>query len=292
MSKHQMSKRCCYRFAYTVPGHKDRELQPFQLRDGEAASHMLRAIEARGYAYEGSIVNYPSPGPDLIPMDVSRLRPTDLILFTTRPPMDDLDIRDRKIIHRSFTTLEEDIFRALRPYFTRCARSEVLLTDEIAGISPEIATRQSCEFRQNCGAAYSAYGPRMTRDWRLFKDDPRPPTAAFLVHLEHVWPGGPGLLLAFGMGGVETLVWTYHLARRFSHLLFTSSFVMAELRAPRLAEPPVWMDFAEAWDVQILGVAKSTPGPQARGRDRRSPTNVISMPSRRREEGVRRPPLH
>jgi hypothetical protein len=255
-----MSKHDCYRFAYPMPIHKDRELQPFQLRDGEAGSHLREAIAPHGYTYAGPIINHPSRGPDLIPLDVSRLRRTDLIFLTTRPPMDDHNIGNKKLIRRSFTTLEDQLFnRVLRRYFARCARSEVLLTDEVARISPEIARRQSCEFYQNGGAAYYAYHSPTTGEWQHFQKDPQPPTAAFLVYEEHAWPGGPGLLAAFGIGGTETLVWSYHLATRLSHLLFTASFVMAELRAPRHADPPTWMDFADAWEVEILGVAKSTP---------------------------------
>lgn len=284
-----MSKKCtnkgrCYRFAYTVQGHKDRELQPFQLRDGEAGAHVWGAIAARGYTYAGSIINYPSLGPDLIPIDFSRLRPTDLILLTTRPPMDDRNIGNRRRISRSFTALEEGLFNlVLRRYFARCARSEVQLTDEAARISPAIAERQKSEFYQNLGAGYSAYGPLSSREWRYFRsDDPRPPTAAFLVYEEQVWPGGPGLLAAFGMGGTETLVWAYHLANRFSHLLLNASFVMAELRAPERADQPMWMDFADAWDVEILGVAKS---PRVAGTRPRPATVVPGTPGPGRPEG-------
>ena len=139
--------RYSYGFAYSLPGHKDRELLPFQLRDGEAGRLISGAVEKYGFKCAGSIINRPSPGPDLIPVDVSRLRGNDLILLTTRPPMD--NIGDKKVIRRSYTTLEEDLFNlVLRKYFQRCARSEVWLTDEVAKISPEIARRQSCVFRQ------------------------------------------------------------------------------------------------------------------------------------------------
>jgi len=241
-----MSKHRCYRFAYPLPGHKDRELLPFQLRDGEGGLFMREAVAAHGYTYAGPIINYPSSGPDLIPFDDGRLRETDVILLTTRPPMDD---RNEKLLEG-----------ALRRYFARCARSEVLLTDEIARISPEIARRQSCMFRQNGGAMYYSYGSPTTGEWRHFKKDPQPLTAAFLVYEEHAWPGGPALLAAFVMGGTETLVWSYFLATRLSHLLFTTSFAMAELRAPLLAEPPTWIDFADAWEVDLLGVAQPKPG--------------------------------
>ena len=255
-----MSEGRYYRLAYSLPGgHTDRELRPFQLRDGEAGRLMSGAVEKYGYTCAGSIINYPSPGPDLIPVDVSRLRGNDLILLTTRPPMD--NIGDRKAVQRSYTTLEDDLFNlALRKYFQRCTRSEVLLTDEVAKDLAGDRRRQSCQFRQNGGADYYAYGSPATNEWRHFARDPQPLTAAFLIYEEHVWPGGPALLVAFGMGGNETL-WSHLLAKQLSHLLFTTSFAMAELRAPRLAKQPMWTeDFAAAWEVEILGVAQPKPG--------------------------------
>jgi hypothetical protein len=254
-----MSEHRCFRFAYTLPCHKDRELYPFQLRDGDAAMFLAGAVAARGYRYEGPIVNYPSPGPDLVACDDGFLRESDLIILTTRPPMHDADIGDKKAIPRSYTTLEDKLFKGpLGARFAFCARSEIRLTDETAAIAPEIAKRQSSVYRQNGGAMYFSYGSPVTREWRHFKKAP-PLTAAFLVYAEHAWPGGPALLAAFGMGGTETLVWCHQLANRFQHLLFATSFAMVELRTPLLAAPPTTIAFADAWEVDILGVAQPRP---------------------------------
>jgi hypothetical protein len=253
-----MSKYRSLHFAYLTSGHKDREQYPFQVRDSEAALYVSRPLTERGYPFGGSIFNYPSPGPDLIPVDEGSFRETDLILLTTRPPMDDLDVSDRRFIPRSFTTLEDKLFQGpLRERFRRCARSEVLLTDATADVSEEIAKRQSIVFRQNGGATYQSYGSPVTREFRRFKREPL--TAAFLVYAEHAWPGGPGLLAAFGMGGMETLVWCYRLAKDFRHLLCTTPFVMAEMRTGALPERPVSMDFADSWEITILGVAAPMP---------------------------------
>jgi hypothetical protein len=259
-----MSERRCFRFAYLTPCHKDRERYPFQLRDGDAALCLLPALEEHGYRYAGPIFNYPSAGPDLIPLDVSFLRKTDLLLLTTRPPIHDSAVGDKKGIPRSYTMFEEKLFEGpLRERFERCARSEILLTNETAAISAEIAKRQAIVFRQNGGAMYQSYGSPITREWRRFKKPP-PLTAAFLLYSEQAWPGGPALLAAFGMGGTETLVWCYQLATRFRHLLFTTPFAMAELRTEPLAERPTSIAFADSWEVTILGTAQPAPvrGPQ------------------------------
>lgn len=260
-----MPTRRCYRFGYLTSTRRDRDLYPFQVRDGDAAALMLQAVADRGYRYAGPIVNYPSPGPETVPFDDSFLREEDLILITTRVPMNDRDIPDKKGIPRSYTTLEKKLFEGpLSEHFKCCARSEVQLTAATASISAEIAKRQSMVFRQNGGATYQSYGSGVTGEHKKFTAAD-PLTAAFLVYAEHAWPGGPGLLAAFGMGGTETLVWCYLLATRFQHLLFTTPFAMAELEAPAAKkERPTTIAFADTWKATILGAAQPRPahGPQ------------------------------
>src|SRR6185503_1494529 len=145
-----MSERRCFRFAYLTPCHKDRERYPFQLRDGDAAAFLIEALIERGYRNAGPIVNYPASGPAVTPFDDRFLRESDLILLTTRPPMEDSEIGNKKSIPRSRTTLEEKLFEGpLRERFKTCARSEIVLKNETAAISPEIAKRQAIVFRQN-----------------------------------------------------------------------------------------------------------------------------------------------
>ena len=256
-----MPTRRCYRFGYLTSSRRDREQSAFQLRDGDAATWLLQALWERGFRYAGPIVNYPSIGRAT---DDPIFCETDLILLATRPPMHDRDIPDKKRIPRSYTPLERKLFDGpLSEHFKRCARSEVLLMDETASISAEIAARQSMLFRQNGGATYQSYGSPVTGEWRHFKAA-HPLTAAFLLYAEHAWPGGPGLLAAFGMGGTETLVWCYLLATRFQDLLCTTPFAMAELEAPAASGRPTTIAFADTWKVTILGAAQPRPahGPQ------------------------------
>jgi hypothetical protein len=254
-----MSKRRCFWFAYAMPRHKDRGHLPFKLRDPGAAKFLLPSLVVRGYEYAGPIINNPSSGPELVAFDHGFLREDDLIFLTTRPPMNDLELGERKSIQRSFTDLEDKLFEGpLRARFQRCARTEVLLQNATARISPEIAGRQSMEFRQNGGATYQSYGSPYAGERRRFKR-PQPLTAVFLVFAAHAWPGGPALLAAFGMGGNETFVWCHQLATRFSHLLFTTGFAMGEMRTTDLAVPPTGMDFANSWETTILGAEPLAP---------------------------------
>jgi len=245
--------RGLYWFSYTLPTRRDRETQAFQLRDGEASRCLTDALFDLGYRSKNTIINYPSPGPNLRPFDMTRFTEDDLILMTTRPAMQDGIIGDRRGIPRSYTVLEDDLFKEpLGKVFDCCARSQIRLADLIASISPEIAARQLMQFRQNGGAAYQAYSSRH-RDWTRVEIGSTQ-TAAFLVYVEHAWPGGPAFLLAFGVGGTETLVWCRLLQTRFPELLCTKSFVMVELHSEAPKQPQT-LDFADSWDVRILGTA-------------------------------------
>jgi len=256
------SERSTYRFTYYAVDRKDREIRPFQTRDAEASLFLMDALIRRGYRFADSFLNSPSPGPDLVDVDVDHVRETDLIVLVTRPPMHDRLLEDRKEIPRSHTTLEDRLFKGpLAEHFEICARSQLKLTASTAAISPEIAKRSTMLFRQHGGAMYDSYRAPDAADWTHFERRQRL-TAAFLVYCEHAWPGGPAFLAAFGMGGTETLVWCRALATRFSDLLCTTSFAMAELRATSGPGRPESTGFAESWQVEILGAA---PLPGLRG---------------------------
>lgn len=248
-----MAKRRVVRFAYHTPVRKGRREHPFQMRDGDGALYLTDKLVDLGYRYHGPIFNYPSRGGAPRPFDESRFRPDDLILLTTRPPIHDYHVGDRKGIKRSFTSLEERLFSGpIKQHLERSARSEIVLSDATARISPEIGKRQSIVFRQNGGAMYESYGSPATGDWKRFKKSDRL-TAVFLIYAEHAWPDGPGLLAAFGLGGTETLVWCRLLATRFADLLCSTPFAMAEMRTGPWPDRPESMDFADDWPVTLLG---------------------------------------
>jgi len=216
---------------------------------------MMAALMRRGYDYRGPIFNFGSRGPDLIPVDTSYLRETDLIFLCSRPPIDDAYVGVRRQFLCSFTTLEETLFQgSLRKWLARCSRTEIVLTDAAASIDPEIAQRQSLEFALNGGSLCTSIGSPHTRRFTSV-EKAAALTVVFLVYQQHAWPGGPGLLCAFGMGGTDTLVWCYLLASKFAHLLCTTPFVMAEMRRGECPERPESMAFADSWEINILGTA-------------------------------------
>lgn len=270
-----------HRIAYHTPVRAGRALQPNHMRDGDGAIFVTGALYPAGYTYAGPIFNYPYRPPKngldlrrLDPQDIDpaqldqtderRVGKGDLLLLSTRPPMDDHVIGNRRCIKRSFTSLEHRLFEGpLRSVFKTCARSEIVLTSAVTRNAPDLAHRQSMMFYQNGRATYQSCGSPSS-GWQTFPCGPRDEhvTAAFLVYAQEAWPDGPALLAAFGMGGTDTLGWCALLATRFKHLLCTTPFAMAEIRSRPQRKHPTSMDFVDSWDVTILGaepVARKEP---------------------------------
>jgi hypothetical protein len=248
-----VSVRHFYRFSYYgSPTIRDEEphLLLHQLRDADAALELAHILYQRDYEYGGLLLNYPRESKEESRVvDDSFLTPDDLILITGRPPLDDEEIRPRRgIIGRSHTTLEDRIFSTLRRYFHSCARSEITLSRELTNRLPRDARRyRDVEFRLYLDRAdIGRLGGRKARDI-----DSRA-TMAYLVFTQTTWPGGPGLLCAFGMGGQETLLWGYFLRTKFSHLVCRSEFAMAEIVEKHFEQPKDDLSFADDWDVRIL----------------------------------------
>jgi hypothetical protein len=235
-----------------MPSRDGRQQYPFQMRDGDAGLFLITALQELGYKYAGPIFNFPLPGPELIEVDNSDWGRGDVIVVSTRPPMNDWEVPERRSSRPSNTTMEAKLFQALKKYIKWCTRAEIVLSAEAAATSPEVAKRASIEFRQHLGSTYKSYGSPETREFKKFQLRDAL-TAVFLVYVEEAWPGGPGVLAAFGMGGTETLVWCHRLATEYPHLLCTTPFVMAEMRIGDLPERPQTMEFANSWEITILG---------------------------------------
>lgn len=278
-----MAKRRCFPFVYHTAQRKGRKLWPFRMRDLLALQELLTALGKRGYSVGDMILNYPMSLPASLPLasvppldrvDYSFLTENDLIVLPTRPPMHDRALGDRRGSERSFTELEALLFQGpLSRWFKTCGRSEIHLAELAASVCEEIRKRQTIIVRQNVGATYQSYGSPVTGQWADFKG-PHSLTPAFLVYAEHAWPGGPAFLAAFGMGGIETLVWCHQLATKYSDLLCSKPFAMAEMRTVP-CDRPSSLAFADAWEVTILGAAEpaSTSDPSGPPSPRARPTS-------------------
>jgi len=252
-----------YRFSYYTPEQDDRHLL-HHLRDGDASMELSEVLRDKGYRYGGLVLNYPvddrkyPPGYS-IPrrcVDDAFLKPSDLLLLTTRPALDDRVDPARSYINRSYTTLEDKVFKALRQYFQHCSRTHVLLSEYVMHKYAQVGERFNIQFRQNqtqnqtqnpkqnLGSVYDSINRHKPPSSNL--------TAMYMVFIERAWENGPKLLCAFGMGGPETLIWAYLLRTKFHDLVASQEFVMAEMEERPILPGCDKLDEVKDWNVKIL----------------------------------------
>ena len=246
-----MSSKRVFRFAYHASQISDVRMRAHQLRDGDAFLELLPLLNQHGYQYEGLLLNPPSNKREEAPVvDISFLSTDDLIVLTTRPPLHDLKVRDKRLIRRSYTNLEELIFAAIKPkYLTRSARSRIVLSESIAQkLKPEFKNKADIVFHSSVSSSYLRY--RKSEDEPYHNHPGRDErTAVYLIQVPAVWPNGPKLLVSFAMAGTETLVWNHLLRTRFSDWLDAYEFLIAEVVLGPVPEKPVDLSFAKDWEV-------------------------------------------
>ena len=256
----------CHGFLYATGEHSARDSQPFQMRDLGALADLQSVLLERGYRPGADFLNYPYAGTpptkveELVPVDMSQLRRGRVVVVPTRPPMHDRinpAMREyRKEILRSYTTLEVELFRVFSEHFRECSRVAIGLGPMTADISTATADRSAMDFYQHGGAGYKTILNVRTRAFRSFEGVQRRPSPAFLIYREEAWPDGPALLASFGVGGQETAVWNYLLAKRYRELIGKYAFVMAELTPPEVEErQPFSTAYYDKFGVEILGTA-------------------------------------
>jgi hypothetical protein len=243
----------------------ERPLKIHQRRDLGAAFELLPVLLQVGYEFGESILNFPPQAPpqgsvargevQLQEVDLSFVRPGDLLLQTTRPPLDDLAQGARKRVQLGYTDLERRLFERWRHYLRVCSRSHVTLAERVcAELKPGYENRGDIRFREAMTAPYKELNPRDGTGWGRPESDRL--TAAFLLRVDHIWENGPGLLAAFGMDGTSTLVWTYRLGRDLSGLLSNTGFIMAEMESTPIPTRPTDLRWANSWKIDILAHAK------------------------------------
>jgi hypothetical protein len=237
-----------------MPSKNDRQLRPHQLRDADAFNEISALLNQKGYTYGGLILNFPpKKGARPRRVDTSFVTSNDLIVLTTRPPLDDEKAKGKKLISRSHTTLENKVFAALRPYLRSCTRLIVELSPRLAEQLPVAVANRACiEFKGGYGATYKSYSSHGLLSMQKAGFPSR--TAMYLVHPPKRHKDDPDILCAFGMGGTETLIWAYLLRTKFPDKLTLDAprFVMAELTTHRVPLAPIDFSFADTWQVEFL----------------------------------------
>lgn len=252
-----------YRFAYhTATKATGSRFRPHQLRDADAFAELSFVLYDSGYEYGGLLLNLPPSVSDepetrgqkrVTEIDASHLTPSDLLVLSTRPPINDVDEGVRLKVAESENELERKIFAGLKAYFDVCSRSHVKLSKGMAAeLSPDYEDRANIVFTEFADAYYIKHCTHDNIFLKWSKPERPHTTAAFLARVEQLWPGGPGLLAVFGMNGPQTLAWHYLLRTQFPQWVTDFRFVMAEIVTGETVINPSSLSFADEWEVTPL----------------------------------------
>jgi hypothetical protein len=241
------------RFAYLIPQSPDRILLPFQIRDSDASNQIESALYSLGYfIYGDSYLNYPATdAPKVTPMDISVFDSNHLFCCTTRPPMNDSEEAGKKIVHRSYTTLEIKLFDILKQYIYYCSRSKVQIQESLVREFPkEYMDRAIIEFHIYRSPVITSH--KCINDLKWKRPD-RPRTALYFLHAPSLRKGDPQVLVAFGLSGTDTIVWCTYL-RKYSNELGLGSprFILAEMEGEMPEKPQSISSLLGEFQVNIL----------------------------------------
>jgi hypothetical protein len=163
-----MSRKRFFRFSYLTGQRGDRRIYPHQLRDGDACIELTPILMSLGYEYGGGLLNYEPGTPDLSKELRNSLGPSDLLVLTTRPPLDDKPYKDKKkVIPSRYWFEREVIFGALKPaFFTFCSRLEVDVSENVSeALLDEFKNRAILCFHIDAEASYASSSPH--KKWAL-----------------------------------------------------------------------------------------------------------------------------
>ncbi len=246
-------------FSYQAPARALRRPQDIHLiRDGAAFAELAPVLMSMGYGYGGLLLNYPSSQSlGTLPVDIPALTPADLLVLPTRAPISDEEEEERRKVERSHNSLEKRVLSALAPFLEICSRAHVKLSRTLSDKLPKkLANRANIVFTTYSNAFCKSYQSYAATEW----DEPDAPniTMTYLVYTPSVWPDGPALLLSFGMGGIETLIWNLLLRTRHSSLVDEMvaggqrRFIMGEMTVPNgTSQPPVWLQ-ADSYELRLV----------------------------------------
>jgi hypothetical protein len=252
-------------FAFYQGWVEGRKLKGHHLRDGPAFLELSMALNDRGGRYGKLIRNGPatpertrhyeriirqrveeSANPlveEIVayhPVHESSLQKGKVLSIITRLPMNDFQQGDKVQVQPGFTSLEQKIIRACRPYLVVCARSRVRLAQAVAaGLPPEFADRADIQFRAYEEPWYT-YLQSVTPGAKRRRPKSGPPrTAAYLLQLPEVAElNGVDLLVIWGQGGTQTLAFAQRLRSDLSYLLDHYGLSMVEMVGREPAAEP------------------------------------------------------
>ena len=248
-----------HRFLYSAPRVRpEGPINPIVTRDQEAMSNLVQVVTRHGFESGTSILNFPPRKRcfDLLPLDslfdveLPFVEECDVLCQVTRPPLSDGHHQDRKRVEPSNTNLERAIFYHWWRYFRRCTRSSIVLRDTAAKCLPKgYKNRQEMTFHQT-GCRY-----KFLQESGMSRSQENPEgerTAAFILRIAAIFPGGPGLIAAWGLNAESTLALSRMLQHRHSDLLDTRGLTMVELIPGKTPARPSTYDYLDDWDLDVL----------------------------------------
>jgi hypothetical protein len=288
----------------TDGGGLKRPAKVHQDRDAWVLGHLTSAIRCPGDRTE-ALFNV--PGRDLDERSARALmRAGDLVLVTTRPPANDRRPETdeerwyaRKGLIYGDNWLERQILERTRQFIGWCNRKFVVLTPEGAAcLAPMFRDRAAIHFhitddaayRDICGRVPHLDGPGVHPSqihWQNRKPtDIGASTAGYILHLKHLWAGGPDCLLMFSMSGPTTYGFVSAVAELLDDGLLNgfvcdaSELIFVEISsgarnvpltpATTQGHPTFWRHWRFAWNRggRLVDWPASAP---MRGRDMTSP---------------------
>jgi hypothetical protein len=260
-----------YPFVYYQRVPTDREIKKAAHVDVTAMMHVTDALYRQGYTLGEVQLNHP-PARDTRPSEefgLDAFEPGALVVSVTRADLEavgDEPFDCKKTVQKGFTPLEAHIEAAWRLYLYRCVRLQVTLH---AWLTPYFSQgyqgRRNIAFSAREGARYAGLPGEPS-----FRSGKSSPTAAYLLRLPELFPGGPGYLGVFGMDSLTALVWSQLLRHRHADLLQGEGLVIAELSGPvpgRVHD----LRWALGWESRIILRAPVAPHGAA------SPARTVSL---------------
>lgn len=247
--------RHVYPFIFYQRPRKGRPLTLPRHVDVTALLNVCAALQRQGYEIGEIQLNYPATsGPQAASeLDLSAFDSRGLIVMATRPDLS-LTLDCRKTVQKGFTPLEAYVEAAWRRVVKESKRLQMILQPFTAPyFAKGYSSRRNVEFNEREGARYKALPEDAS-----FRPGEQAPTAAYLLRLRELWPGGPGYLGFCGMGASIALVWSQLLRHRHADLLQSEGFFMAELNGP-LPDHASNLRWAEEWRSEIILRAPMNP---------------------------------
>ncbi|MCB1086127.1 MAG: hypothetical protein KDM63_03705 [Verrucomicrobiae bacterium] len=243
---------------------KDKQGELAKNRDAAAFAEILGALNDHGCQHGSMLFNYAlTDGSEPIQDDHHQIRRGDVIVTVTRPPLHDLTFCTKKYVPRSGTELERLIFEAVNRWLAICSRSQLRLSDPVVKAWEARVRRELGQFMGETPADFlvSQNLDARLREWRSLNPAARSHrldhnrdyrSLGCFLHLPAFEGLDCRLIVSFGMGSRENLIWNHIVRTRFDHWFDAPVFALAEMDLNDIPDTPQTLFFSEDVPVRVL----------------------------------------